>query len=285
MAYIIGQYNHNSASGDDASFITPIRSGRVARKDNSGDTGVIGNAISTFSDECITDLNLTSSKYYYFRCQVKRMVDAQTFTIKLINYETTATTNVEQFIKQITIRGGDREEWVNVEFIFHPVIQFDTILFQLQRTVMDYRQFARYPKIAYQQLGSINSIIDSKIDTGVSLLKIGVQSHPGLAMCINGEEIHSSRTGIFELKNGVIPIDFFSVVNPATEVNQDPTDINSVEGWKLDINEQIEAIENDPTLTIEEKEAMYRAINSKCFFGTEKIYAIDAFTLDYMYNN
>ena len=113
MAYVIGQYNHNSASGDDASFITPIRNGRVARKDNSGDTGVIGNAISTFSDECITDLNLTPSKYYYFRCQVKRMIDAQTFTVKLINYNSSAVSNVEQFIKQITVRGGDREEWAD----------------------------------------------------------------------------------------------------------------------------------------------------------------------------
>lgn len=285
MSYIIGQYNHNSASADDASFIDPIKTGTVKRRDNSGDMGVTGSTLDPFSDECITDLNLVSSEYYYFRGQIKRMTDPQTFTIKLVNYEASAADESEQFVKQITVRGGDREEWVSVEFIFHPVIQFDTILFQLQRTIEDYRKFARYPKIAYQQLGAINSIIDSKVGVDVSLLKIGVQSRPGLTLCVNGEEIHTSRSGIFEVKNGVLPVNFFSVVNPAIESNTDVTDSTSVEGWKADINEQIEEIETDPTLTTEQKEAKYKAINSKCFFGTSKIYKIDAFTLDYMYSN
>lgn len=285
MAYIIGQYNHNSASADDASFITPITEGRVARRTNHGDMGVTGGSLDPFEDECVTDLNLVTSEYYYFRGQIKRMTAPQTFAIKLVNYDDDVSGSVEQFVKQITVQGGDREEWVSVEFIFHPVVSFDTILFQLQRTIEDYREFARYPKIDYQQLGSINNIINSKIGNNISLLKIGVQSHPGLTMCVNGEEIHISRSGIFEVKNGVIPVTFFSVTNPATEVHTDPSDPSTVDGWKNDINEQIEDIENDPTLTIEQKEAMYKAINSKCFFGTDKTYSIDAFALDYMYNN
>lgn len=285
MSYIIGQYNHNKASGDDSSFVTPITSGTVKRRDNSGDMGVVGTALDPFSDECISDLNLVSTKYYYFRCQIKRMTSPQTFTIKLVNYDQTAIGDVEQFIKQITIRGGDREEWVSVEFVFHPIVQFDTILFQLQRTIDDYRVFARYPKIAYQQLSVINNIINSKIGNDVSLLKIGVQSHPGLTLCINGEEMHLSRSGIFEIRNGVIPVNFFCVLNPAIEVNINPTDVSSVEGWKISINQQIENIENDPSLTPEQKEARYRAINSKCFFGTAKRYEVDAFILDYMYDN
>ncbi len=213
------------------------------------------------------------------------MTDSQVFTIKLVNYESTGTEEVEQFVKQVTIRGGDREEWVSVEFIFHPAAQFDTILFQLQRTIADYRQFARTPKIAYQQLGAINSIIDSKIANGVSLLKIGVQSHPGLTLCVNGEEMHVSRSGIYEVKNGVIPVNFFSVVNAAEELNQNTSDTTSVEGWKAQVNAAVEEIENDPTLTIEQKEARYKAIDCKCFFGTTKIYKIDPFILDYMYDN
>ena len=285
MAYIIGQYNHNNASSDSASFITPITTGTVARKSDSSDLGVMNESINPFEDECITGLTLEPSKYYYFRGQIKRTVTPQIFSIKLINFNSTVSNAVEQFIKQITIQGGDREEWVDVEFIFHPIVAFDTILFQLQRTIEDYRGFARYPKIDYQQLGSINNIIASKISSGISLLKIGVQSHPGLVMCINGEEIHVSKTGIFEIKNGVIPVSFFSVTNPAIEQNEDPGDINSVEGWKLVVNQQIEEIENDPSLSPEQKEARYKAINSKCFFGTSKKYVIDAFTLDYMYDN
>lgn len=272
MAYIVGQYNHNNASSDDASFITPITTGTVSRYSGSGGAG----SLEAFADECITNLSLVSSNYYYFRCQIKRMSMPQIFSIKLINYNDNA---VEQFIKQITVQGGDREEWVNIDFVFHPLVSFDTILFQLQRTSEDYQGVTRYPKIAYQQLGYINNIINSKVGNGVSLLKIGVQSHPGLAMCVNGEEIHISRTGIFEVKNGIIPVTFFSVVNPATETT------SAVDTWIENINQQIEDIENDPSLTTDQKEAMYRAINSACFFNTEKVYKIDAFTLDYMYNN
>jgi len=285
MAYIIGQYNHNKVSGDDNTFIDPIVSGTVARRANSGDIGISGGSLNPFTDECIRNLNLLTSKYYYFRCQVKRMTSEQIFTIKLVNFEQSSAGDVEQFIKQITIRGGDREEWVSIDFIFHPIVQFDTILFQLQRTIDDYRQFSRYPKIAYQQLGSINNIINTKIGNGVTLLKIGVQSHPGLSTCVNGEEIRTSRSGIFEVRNGVIPVSFFSVVNPAIEENTDIDDRNSVDGWKAYINQQIENIENDSSLTPAQKEAMYKAIDCKCFFGTPKIYSIDAFTLDYMYSN
>ena len=130
MAYIIGQYNHNNASSDDASFITPITSGRVARKSNSSDIGVTGGSLSPFEDECITDLNLVNSEYYYFRGQIKRMTAPQVFVIKLVNYEGSST-DPEQFIKQITVQGGDREEWVSVELIFHPVILKYFLNFQL----------------------------------------------------------------------------------------------------------------------------------------------------------
>jgi hypothetical protein len=286
MAYIVGQYNHNSASADDASFIDPIKTGTAKRRQNSGDMGVIGGSgLDPFSDECISDLNLVTSEYYYFRCQIKRMVEAQQFTVKLVNYDSVAAGSVEQYLKTVVVKGGDREEWVSVELIFHPVVQFDTILFQLQRTIEDYRTTVRYPKIVYQQLGTINSIIEPKIGAGIELLKIGVQSHPGLTMCINGEELHISRSGIFEIKNGVLPIKFFSVTNPAQEVNTSVADPTSVEGWKTSVNAQIEAIENDPDLTNPQKEARYRAINSVCYFNTPKKYVIDPFTLDYMYKD
>jgi len=277
MAYIIGQYNHNNASTDDSSFITPITNGVVKRKQNSGDIGTTVISMSPFSDECISGLNLLSTEYYYFRCQIKRMTSSQVFSVKLINYDDTSS-NVEQFVKQVSVKGGDREEWVSVELVFHPIIQFDTIVFQLQRTIEDYREFSRYPKIAYQQLGIINNIIPDKVGTEQPLLKIGVQSRPGLTMCINGEEIHTSRSGVFEVRNGIIPVNFFSVVNAAIETT------TNVDDWKTSVNAQIEEIENS-SMSTEEKENAYSEINSRCFFDSGKTYKIDAFTLDYMYSN
>jgi len=278
MSYIIGQYNHNSASGDDNKFLDPITSGIPSRREDTGDSGTSEAALSIFTNECITGLELSTTEYYYFRCQIKRMDNTQQFSVKLVNYDNTID-GVEQYIKTVIVQGGDRDEWVNVEFLFHPIVQFDTILFQLKRTIDDYREMIRYPKIAYIQLGAINDLINLEIGNNIRLLKIGVQSHPGLTMCINGEEIHTSRSGIFEVKNGVIPVTFFSVVNAAKEND------TTLEDWKNSINQQIDDIENDPTLTPEQKEAAYAAINSGKFFETSKTYAIDAFTLDYMYEN
>lgn len=284
MAYIIGQYNHNKASGDDASFVTPITEGTVKRRETLGDIGLMDASLDPFEDECITGLNLEPSNYYYFRCQIKRTTEDQTFTIKLVNFDSMIIGNVEQFIKQVNIRGGEREEWVSVEFLFHPIVQFDTILFQLKRTIEDFRTMIRYPKIAYQQLSIINNIIPKQIAPNVSLLKVGVQSRPGFTLCINGEEMHTSRSGILEIKNGVILIDFFSAVNAAQETNTSLTDQNSLAGWEAYINEEIEIIEHS-SMSSSQKEAAYRAINSKSFFGTTKKYEIDSFTLDYMYTN
>ena len=59
MAYIVGQYNHNNSSSDDASFITPITTGTATRYNGSSNAGGSG-SLDSFSDECITNLSLVS---------------------------------------------------------------------------------------------------------------------------------------------------------------------------------------------------------------------------------
>ena len=282
MGYIVGQYNHNRGSGDDASYIELVTSGTVDRKQSQGDSSETS-SVGTFQDECIRIENgLSNSSYYYFKCYIKRLLTDQTFYIKLINYEDEPGKSIEQYIKTVTVQGGHPDEWVSVECVFHPIVQFDTILFQLQRTLDDYRVGTRYPKIAYQELGIINSIIDTKVGTGASLLKIGVQSHPGLVMCINGEEIHTSRSGIYEVKNGVIPVTFFSVVNAAQEATSTLTDWTTQIGARsVEIEEMLARGE----ITIEEACALYAAIPCASFLNTTKIIEIDPFILDYMYEN
>ena len=280
MAYILGQYNHNKDSGDDGAFIDLITSGTVRRRQNQSDAGVIGSSLDPFKDECIQLGNLSTSEYYYFRCYIKRLPSEQIFYVKLVNYDVSTTNNVEQYIKTITIQGGEPDEWVSVECIFHPIVQFDCILFQLQRTLDDYRVAARYPKIAYQELGTINDIIAMKIKSDIKLLKIGVQSHPGLVMCINGEEIHTSRSGIYEIKNGILPVTFFSVVNAASE------NATTMQDWMDSIGSQSVAIEEAVeagTMTRDEATARYEAMTNRSFLGTLKTIEIDPFTLDYMY--
>lgn len=280
MSYIVGQYNHNKDSGDDSSFIDLITAGTADRRQNQSDSGIIGSSLDPFKDECVRVGTLSASKYYYFRGQIKRLKSEQIIYIKLVNYETSVGEAIEQYIKTITIQGGNPDEWVSVEFIFHPVVQFDCILFQLQRTIDDYRIMARYPKIAYQELGVVKNIVSAKIGTDINLLKIGVQSHPSLMMCINGEEIRTPRSGIYEIKNGILPINFFSVVNAAIE------NTTSLETWMTSIGSQSLAIEKAleaGTMTVDTAIQKYEAMQSKCFFDTSKTISLDPFTLDYMY--
>ena len=281
MAYIVGQYNHNKDSGDDDSFINLITIGTAKRRQSQNDSGVSGASLNSFYDECIQTTSLSTSKYYYFRCLIKRLKTTQVFDIKLVNYEITTENNIEQHLKTITVQGGKPDEWVSIEFLFQPIVPFDCILFQLRRELSDYSTMVRYPKIAYQELGEINNLISNKIITGnISLLKIGVQSHPGLMMCINGEEIHTSRSGIYEVKNGVIPISFFSVINVANE------NTSVMKNWMEDIGEQCIEIEDElerGIITIDEAAALYEAMKSRSFLNTEKTILIDPFILDYMY--
>ena len=254
MGYIIGQYNHNRGPASENEFITLIN-GTAKQKETQSNIEVFGDSMS-FLNECLqAESNFNSNNYYYFRCFIKKSMDlnSQRFTIKLIKYNAdTEQENMEQYIKSITVEPGNG--WVSMECIFNPVIdEFDTILFQLQRVAEDYSGNPRTAVIGYQELGIIRNIIPSKIEE-VNLLKLGVQSRPGLQMCINGEEIHTSRSGIYEIRNGVIPVTFFSVVSAAEENTSDLDD------WKA----------GNPQA-------------SQSFTNTSKTINIDAFILDYMY--
>ena len=279
MSYVLGQYNKNKNVLDDNIFMTLLTNGTPKRRPSKGDAGT-GSSSSLFSDECVQVDNLLSTKNYYFHGKIKRMTSNQVFYIKLVNFD--SEDNIEQYIKTVTISKGDPNEWVDVEFLFSPLVSFDCILFELQRTVDDYREEIRYPLIAYEELSVINNIISSKIYDGVKLIKIGVQSRPGILMCINGEEIRTSRTGVYELKNGVMTVSFFSVCSAIKESG------NDMSNWISTVNAQVDDIiarREAGIITPEEAEAEKAAINSNCFFGSAKQDRnIDSFTLDYMYN-
>lgn len=280
MAYIVGQYNHNNNFDDGEDYIDILTNGTAKKRESKMDSGVSGDVPLEFEDECVqVGDGLLSSNYYYFKGMIQRMDSDQTFYIKLVNFDSDSTEDLEQYIKTITVgtkdlQGVDPEnkdelilkDWVSVEFIFNPIINFDTILFQLQRTTDDYRVAARVPKIAYQELGIVKNIIPSKVKPNVPLLKMGVQSHPGFCMCINGEEMHVPRSGIFEIRDGILPINFFSAVSAATELS------DGMENWEYYISEQTLAGED------------MSQVPSECFFDTEKETKINSFTLDYIYN-
>lgn len=263
MSYALGQYNYRRGS-DSFNFLTEITSGEALLKQTGEDQGVGGDSV-TFYNPCVRVASLNTNTHYYFHGKIKRMASEQIISIKLINYNKSGSEKVEQFIKTVVIAPGIETEWVDIEFIFTPYMTFDTILFELRRTEEDYRIETRHPKLIYIELSVINNLVTEIMDNK-SLIRIGVQSRPGAMMCINGDEIRVLRTGIYEIRNTNIMINFFSVINPA-------------EYARLD--EVIESVNAAWAAATTEEER--RNVKSRCLFGMPKTRLIDSFTLDYLY--
>ena len=267
MSYVLNQYNHPKEVDDKNIFLTLVTAGQAKRRKAITDSEVNGNGGISFQDECVQiPGGLIKDTNYYFHGKIKRLSSTQTFDIKLINYDDDKIK--EQYIKTIDIISGANSEWVNVDFIFTPAENFDTIVFELRRTREDFSDVQpRFPIIIYEELSVINNIITSQIGQGVALVKLGVQADPGLMMCINGEQIYVGRTGIYELRNGIIKATMFSVAEPAEELPAAAGGVNIKE-----LEQFLASIGADPVFT-----------TSRCIFNAPKIRTIDRFTLDYMY--
>ena len=147
---------------------------------------------------------------------------------------------------------------VSVNFIFTPIETFDTLVFELQRNEDDYNS-PRIPRILFRELNIVNNVLDTLTGGSKPIVKFGIQGTPGLKMCINNEEIQIGRTGVYEIKNGVLEIKFFSVVN--------------VSKFNVIDNVTLETLRNSAL----ETESGLIAINRN------QPYVIDDFIMDYIY--
>ena len=286
MSYMLGQFNQamkdasSTLSADNLIYMTPMSLGTAKRRATAGDVGVSGSGSLTFYDECVVfDEPLSVGTNYYFHAKIKRLANEQIFYVYLVNYKDTEEISEDvktQYLQTITIQGGTETEWVDWEIICSPLQNFDCLLFQLQRNTEDYQGKIRYPFLVYEELSKINNVISGQIKYGASLLKIGVQSHPGLMMCINGQEIHIGRSGIYEIRNGVITIEFLSVIQAATEDYNGANPL-IVDGKKVTIEEYLAYLAS-LTPPIGKDNTV-----SSCIFELSKLRAIDAFCIDYMY--
>lgn len=203
---------------------------------------------------------------YYFHAKMKRLVNSdQGFRICLRNYnnEGKRIDSTEQYIKNIAIKGIPQdsssqltveEKQVDVEFIFYPYAHFNSILFEMGRTTEDIDEDGeRIAVIGFEEISKIKNVKKGGVKP---YLKIGIQSRPGLLTCINGEEIRLPKNGIQEIRDGIININFFSVVSAAKEENY------NLENW-MSANPQ--------------------PIESRVFLGEPKKRIIERYIVDYMY--
>lgn len=251
MSYIVGQYNKSSSTNS----MTALRGGQVARipADVEGGTG--------FQEECLIYNNIFSNDTtYYFHGQIKKLIDKQSFNIQLMNDNDFTET---QLIKNLVVDNGV-EGWVDIEFLFTPIKNFNKLAFVLNRNVKDYYEGGtRYPVIIYQELSRVNNLLPT-ISNGNPLIKIGIQSRPGLITDINGEEIRLGRNGIYEFKNGLLEVSSFSVVSPANM----SVDVSAI---KTEIDEAY------PETDLETTDL------SRCLFDYVSSRDLTDFSLDYVY--
>lgn len=204
MSYSIGQYFHIENTGDYNKFkeIKNYQKNNITTKITVGT-----NSTKDFVDVGFSiDGNFQEKQNYYFNCEIVTFeTSEQIFNIKLLNK---ADPSKQQYIKTITIPKGTSIK-IPIDFIFSPIISFDTIVFELQRIESDFTT-PREAQITIKEISLIKNIIPLLNTT--NLIKIGIQGTPGTKMCINNEEILIGRTGIYEIKNGIVTIDFFSVV-------------------------------------------------------------------------
>lgn len=139
-------------------------------------------------------------------------------------YIPTDKVNLSQIVA--SWRQGENTNYSDFEIVFTPLEDgFTSILIELERSAEDYSiqhttasdvEYGRYIDISkiskdngQIKLYSINNLIDT-IRTGVTLSRIGVNSHPGLLMAINGEEIRIGPSGYYECD--VIPVTSIGIV-------------------------------------------------------------------------
>ena len=150
---------------------------------------------------------------YYLHFRVHKGNRPQIISLKLKN-ENEVDGDIQE-LYTYEIEAGDYKETVPIDLLITPVNNFNQLVFELQRVSADYRMenpdgtHGRKTDIEIIYLGEMKNLLDL-MNTN-KILKMGIQGPSGLMMCINGEEIHIGRSGIYEMIYDV-PIYFLGIV-------------------------------------------------------------------------
>jgi hypothetical protein len=108
-------------------------------------------------------------------------------------------------------------EYATFDIVIPPNAEYNQIWFKLNRTLTDYNvvnmddetnketngRILRAEIVLFAEINNVIDVLNPAIENKGRLKQIGVQSAPGLQMCIDGEQIRVGRSGIYEINNGV----------------------------------------------------------------------------------
>lgn len=153
---------------------------------------------------------LEKGKQYYIQVKIRCKDVAQ----YVMFYLTDVRGQDRQMIGQYTIAKksstaivNDSDEYALLSFIVTPFNDYQYILVQLERNKTNIlSDNLQVDVISYNYL-KIRNLLES----GQEVVKIGIQGPPGLLMCINQQGIRIGPSGIYEIKNSQIKINFFGI--------------------------------------------------------------------------
>lgn len=167
----------------------------------------------SFSDIAMKRAFSTGDGSLFLRIAVTRFTRDTSVTVKLMKENTSAlaTTNV-QTITTIVVPAGKTLEELSTPMLYDILVtpndSYTLLVFSIDRDGQDFtetpRRWIPTQSFMVSSFGRISNIIPS-LDIGNrgKLKQIGVQSRPGLPMCINGEMIRVGRSGIYEINHGI----------------------------------------------------------------------------------
>ena len=181
MAYKFGQFRKEQYAY--SNYVKPISGYTVKsiRSKAEGFQDIWFQDIAIEKNFTITDGSM------FMRFAVTRFTRDTNVTIKLMNNNTSAlsTTNV-QTVAIITVPAGNTATELSTPIVFDititPSDTYNLLVFSIDRD---------------------GQALNPYIENMGRLKQIGIQSHPGLEMCINGEMIRVGRTGIYEINHGI----------------------------------------------------------------------------------
>lgn len=126
-------------------------------------------------------------------------------TITLCNIENGKKQQTVQNLKQVKI---NKDNGSRFAFIFRPTHTFNAMVFTCKRRVEEYQaNIGIKLKVRDEEntFCTVNNILETVANSDTpylgqsSIIKMGVQSKPGLLFCINGEQIMMNSSGFYEM--------------------------------------------------------------------------------------
>lgn len=214
--YKFGQIRRNQIE----TFLTPIPFElKYEEQPSVLSEAIVFNEVMLNCNLSNVDSTKTKKRNYFLRVKMYRdPIEEMLITIILQKQDGTEEDKTQN-LGTVKVAKGKGEnaplEFDIFDIVIPPNAEYDQIWFKVNRTLTDYQMSNTDGKTAGKilrinteelLLAEINNVIDvlnPAIENKGRLKQIGVQSAPGLQMCIDGEQIRVGRSGIYEINNGV----------------------------------------------------------------------------------